>query len=941
MMPTERMPQESLSWMSRPLMGLTATAIRFPKLTLALALLGVIVSSWLTTTQLGFRTNRAELLSPKSDYHRRWLEYTKEFGDKEDVVIVVEGSNLDQVSAALDDLCRNIRQRKDLFGAVMHHTDAPKLRAKGLYQLQLDDLRQIDAFLNQFGGVLRGDWSQLSLGAMGRQMNAAASGGSERGRQQVLEAMRAELPRLVASLTAALGQEGGYKSPWPETSFAAGNTEPMSQRLVTDDGRLGFILLRLLEEDRQSFAQNKEAITVLRRYAAEAQRRFPGTKVGLTGLPIIEYDEMRSSEKSMSLATTLSFVGVLAVMVIAFGRLRHSLMAMIALLMAMVWACGCVSVTVGHVNILTIAFGSVLLGLGIDYGIYYVARYLQLRETTESTSEALIATAGSAGPGILTGALTAAIAFFAAGLTDFPGVAQLGVIAGGGVLLCWVAEAVVLPAMIRLFDRDGHTDILPTPLNMRFWMKPLFAFPRLTLVAAIGVTGVTILGMGHLRYDYNLLNLQPEGLESVELEHKLFNLTNRSAWFAVSLAKTAEEVEVRKAAFMKLPSIERVVEVASRLPRDAAQKRPLIEAIHQRLAQLPEHVPTIPVTPAAELQQMLAGAPMLLGGQAETAAGGLQALGEMLRQMPPEESQRRISSYQQALARDLHARLRTLQSVSNPEPPTTADLPSGVAERFIGRSGTYALQVFSKANVWEVGPMGQFVADIRSVDPEATGNPMQVYEASRQMKRSFELAAIYALCMVVPIVLLDFRRLNHTLLAALPVAVGLLQTLGLMGLLGIPLNQANMIVLPLTLGIGMESGINLIHDMRRQRGGYSGAGNAVIVGVVVNSLTTMVGFGALMVANHRGLQSLGRVLTLSMGCCLFCSLLLPNLLKIGRFYSAEGDNEAYDDEDWEDDEELDDDGYEDDGSLDEHQEPAIRIGDESDREDDRPLSYAA
>jgi len=163
------------------------------------------------------------------------------------------------------------------------------------------------------------------------------------------------------------------------------------------------------------------------------------------------------------------------------------------------------------------------------------------------------------------------------------------------------------------------------------------------------------------------------------------------------------------------------------------------------------------------------------------------------------------------------------------------------------------------------------------------------------------------LLMIVPVVLLDFRRLNHVLLAALPMAVGLLQTLGLMGLLDIPLNPANMIVLPLTLGIGMESGINLLHELRCQRGRYRGPGNAVMVAVVVNSLTTMVGFGALMIANHQGLQSLGRVLTISMGCCLFSALLLPNLLKLGRFEDSDAASADEDTEDDEPDYESDDD----------------------------------
>jgi len=129
----------------------------------------------------------------------------------------------------------------------------------------------------------------------------------------------------------------------------------------------------------------------------------------------------------MSFATFLSFAGVLAVIIVAFGGFRHGIMAMLTLLTGMLWACGAIALTVGYVSILSIAFGSILFGLGIDYGIYYVARYLQLRRETDSTTEAIAATAASTGPGVLTGAVTAALAFFAAGFTEFPGVSQLGI----------------------------------------------------------------------------------------------------------------------------------------------------------------------------------------------------------------------------------------------------------------------------------------------------------------------------------------------------------------------------------------------------------------------------------------------------------------------------------------------------------------------------------
>jgi len=922
-MPPERKPRADSSWIARPLQGLTRIVVRFPFLTLILGFAAAGGSIWLTVARLGFRTNRSELVSPESDYHRRWLAYTREFGDREDVVVVVEGKSRKQVIPALNAVQQAILRRADLFGAVLHETDAPALRAKGLYYLDTDDLRRIDGFLEQAAPILRGDWSSLNLGGMTQWMGAAMADGSESQQRQLAAALQSELPRIAAGLTAALSGAKAYKSPWPDVSPPKQLAEEAkSTRLISDDGRMGFILLRLLEEDRQSFAQNSGSIQTLRNIAADVQLRQRGVKIGLTGLPIIEYDEMRASEDSMSLATAISFFGVLAVMVVAFGALRHSIMAMTALVLSMFWACGGITLTIGYVNVLSIAFASILFGMGIDYGIYYIARYLQLRAETASTSEALVQTSGMVGPGILTGACTSAIAFSAAGLTDFPGVSQLGWIAGGGVLLCWLAESTMLPAMIRLIDADGAKHCLPTPLNLHFWLRPLFAFPTLSLGVAGAATVVVAAGMGHLYYDYNLLNLQPKGLECVELEHKLFNQSNHSAWFALSIADTPAEVAARKEKFLRLPSVERVVEAATKLPGETDQKQPIIQRIHRRVADLPDQAPTIPVTPPDQLERALAGAEAMLAAQPSAgveAVEGLRRLREALRQIPPDEYQRRVAAYQQMMAADLLSRLKALRDASNPEPPRLEDLPDSVRARYIGKSGRFLMQVYSKANIWEVEPMARFVREVRSVDPEATGNPMQVYEASREMKRSFEQAALYALAAIVPLVFFNFRRLNHTLLAALPMGLGLLQTLGLMGLLGIPLNPANMIVLPLTLGLGMDTGINLVYEMRNQRGRYRGAGNAVLVAVVVNTLTTMVGFGALMIATHQGLQSLGRALTIAMAFGMINSLLLPNLLVVGGFAGDRQDEAPRDDID---------DLYED-------------IDEDLSADDDASISYAA
>jgi hypothetical protein len=170
------------------------------------------------------------------------------------------------------------------------------------------------------------------------------------------------------------------------------------------------------------------------------------------------------------------------------------------------------------------------------------------------------------------------------------------------------------------------------------------------------------------------------------------------------------------------------------------------------------------------------------------------------------------------------------------------------------------------------------VHDVRSVDPKATGNPLQTYEASRQMKRSYEQAALYALAAIFALIYLDFRSLRHTLLAMLPVGLGMLLMFGLLGWLGEPLNPANMIVLPLILGIGVDDGVHIVHDYLRRKGPYRMSASTASA-ILITSLTTMVGFGSLMIASHRGLQSLGRVLTIGVTCCLFSSfVMLPAAL---------------------------------------------------------------
>jgi predicted RND superfamily exporter protein len=406
--------------------------------------------------------------------------------------------------------------------------------------------------------------------------------------------------------------------------------------------------------------------------------------------------------------------------------------------------------------------------------------------------------------------------------------------------------------------------------------------PRLVIAAGVGLTVVGVFGLHRLWYDYNLLNMQPRGLESVELEKKLLAECDQSMWYALSISGSREELLARKAQFLKLPSVERTEEIVSLLPGDHEVKQPLIAGINGRLANLPERPPLVGVDPLDELGGILAQAQELA---ARTPSGAqcarrLEQLRDALRRLPPAECYAKISQFQQQLAGDLLSRLHTLRSVSNPEPPELSDLPASLVSRFVGQNGKYLLKIYGRGDIWNMEALSRFVHEVRSVDVRATGNPLQTYECSLEMKRSYEHATLYSLIVIFGVLWFDFRNIKHVALAAFPQFMGIIVTFGLLGYLNVPLNPANLMAVPMILGIGVDYSVYVVHEYLEQKGRYRMSPGTAIA-VTVDSLTTMIGYGSLLIATHQGLQSLGRVLTLAVTFCTLMSIaVLPAFLAI-------------------------------------------------------------
>ena len=771
-------PADDESPLSQPLAWLIEQTLRAPAAVLWGAGLVALLAILISVNHLEFKSSRLDLLNPDSRYNQRWLAYLEEFGERDDAVVVVRSGEPAKVTAAIDDLSGELAAQPQWFESIFYRRDLSRIKAKGLHLMPTSQLR--------------------SLAAQLQPSQAIAAGGSH---------------SSATELTAGLAR-----------------LEP--QYLTAEEGRMGFVLLRLATPDDE-FARGSAAIGKLHKLIASVRSRHDGVWFGLTGMPIIEYDEMRISQWDMVWTNVASLAGCMLLFVAGYGGLRHAAIAAVVLLVGMAWSFGFATLAVGHLNILSSAFGIVLIGLGIDFGIHYVACYLRLRGVGTQTHPALVQAAAEVGPGVVTSGLTIAAAFFMAGLTQFTGVRELGIIAGGGILLCVVAALVVLPPLVLLIDQRFPLKQVPTILPVAGWFAWIHRRPGLVLPLAAVATAAALFGVTRLWYDHNLLHLQPTHVESVDIERQIFAGNQDSVWFAVSMCDSRQELKRRKALFQKLPTVARAEDIASLIPEADPERQKLVAQIHDTLVRIVDAPRTAsgPVVPASATRETL-----------------------------------------------LPDALKAVLDMSDPTPPTTSDLPRELADRYIGRSGKHLLKVYARGDIWDMDRLRDFVADVESVDPQITGHPVQTFYASQHMQMSYVYAGIYALLAVFALILLDFRSLRYSLLAMLPLAMGFLQMCGLIGWFGIPLNAANLIALPLLLGIGVDDGVHLVHEMRRQQGRFR-LNDSTAIAVILISTTTMASFSCLILARHQGLKSMGQVLTLGLVCCLSSSILVfPALL---------------------------------------------------------------
>jgi hopanoid biosynthesis associated RND transporter like protein HpnN len=637
---------------------------------------------------------------------------------------------------------------------------------------------------------------------------------------------------------------------------------------------------------------------VIRGVIADLKPDFPNVQAGVTGGPTLSNDEMVAAFEDSSVATVLAFALTLLVMLLAFWRVGKPLLMLGVLAVTLCWSMGIITLTVGHLTIFSVMFISIVIGIGIDYGIYFLFRYEEEIFLGRNLKEALQLTAARTGPGMLIGALTAGVTFYVLMLTDFRGIQELGFIAGTAILMAWLGMMTLFPALLAIVD--SHHAARPRNQAPRAHALERMHVPVLDRITGYPKTVLIVAGLGTLAslvaipwitFDYNLLNLQAKGTESVVWEKRILAATGRSGFNGLASAKTLEELRRKQEAFEKLPSVSDVDSVLRVIPDNQAEKIAIVKTFEPIVSPVrvgrssPVDIDRL-LRALGELERRLdifatEGGDKLPADLKDLRAK-TKALIKKLRTADREVAEPALTHLQSQLYRDFTSKFFDLQRNLNPRPVGLADVPEELQRKFIGSRGDFLIQIHPRVDIWEREGARTFVQELRSVDPNVTGAPIITYEAIGYMERAYYQGTLYAFVAVGVLSFLMIRRVRETLLALLPLVLALLWTIGLMRVFGIQFNMANVWGLPLIIGAASEFGLNVMlrYLEGRDHGGPLVA-RSTVMGVALSGVSTMVGFGSLLIARHQGIYSLGLLLTLGSACGLFAALVvLPVILRL-------------------------------------------------------------
>lgn len=842
-------------------------------LVIAVTVLLTGLSGWYTLSHLAIDTDTEDMLSAELPFRQDAMRLKQAFPQlSNNIVIVIDGDTADQADDAAIALARALRAQPALFGNIFDPRGDVYFRRNGLLFLDEDKLNDL---------VDRLAAAQLFIGKLSRDP-------SLRGLLGVLTlaldnsdkaVSSAELNRVLLAIAVAIkAEESGARHvlSWQSLLFGGATTIAERRRLIVVQPALNF---GSLQPAREAMAAIRAAAKQLRLTPAS------GVRLRLTGAAPLEQEELESVAEGMGLAGLISLTLVLVMLFVGLRSARLVGAVLLTLMMGLIWTAAFATLAVGRLNLISVAFAVLFIGLSVDFGIHFVLRVREEIALSGSGGAAMCRAANDVGGALALCAVAAAIGFFSFVPTDYVGLAELGVIAGSGMFIALFANLTILPACLAIVpprvERSPRKSVSGVKQTVAWQVRHARAIVTSASVLAIAA----LVFVPQARFDFDPLNLRDRSTESVQTLLDLMGHEASAPYTANILAE--DRVAARKLTekLSALRSVESVLSIDRFVPRDQEDKLAAIESAAILLLPSLQKEKLSPPNDEdrkrafAAFRRTVEKHRTVTGGQSGDQARPINRLATLLKRLDPGAID--LQSLERKLLTALSGRLAALQDSLEAAPVTRADVPADLRAWFVDERGRVRLEISPREDVRNPDRLRRFVNEIRGVALRATGSPVIIVEAGKAVVQAFVVAGLISVMLIGGLIIVLLRRVRDVLLVFAPLFLAALLTVATSVIFNLPFNFANVIVLPLLFGLGVASSIHFVLRQRTTNSLSSLLDTSTPQAILYSALTTIGSFASIALSSHPGTASMGVLLTIAITFTLLCTIVvLPALMAI-------------------------------------------------------------
>jgi hopanoid biosynthesis associated RND transporter like protein HpnN len=878
------------SLLSRALVAWVAAVQRHYRAVLGVTAITTVAVLAYTAFSLAFDTSHRALLSDDLPFWKEYNAFAEVFPIVDEAIfIVIDAETPTRAREAADALAERLIGEADLFPRVYVPGGGEFFTRHALLYLSVDELYDLADHLAAVQPMLAELARDRTLPGLVKILDTAVDAA-----ETDAELSENLIPIFDSVSFAARAVIEGYPRPISWTELLLERTLPgdSARRLIVVHPSLNYDLL----------LPAGEPMGAIRAAAADlGLDPAHGVTVRLTGNVALNYEEMVSVARGAVFAILGSFCLVAVILYVALGSARLVTCVLVTLLVGLIWTAGFATLVVGELNVVSIAFAVLFIGLGVDFGIHLAMRYAELLHRGSGHLGALEETAGGVGGSLVLCAVTTAIGFYAFLPTDYEAMVELGLISGTGMPISLIASLTVLPALLNAGEPSRARQSRPPP---RWFTVTLIPVAARHVWAVRGVA--VFLGAGslflipRLEFDINVARIRDPSMETTQTFEELLADSQNSPWTVDLLSDDLVSAEALAAEVRELDVVERAVTLMDYVPEDQEEKMEILADLTFFVPAPASFGAAQPDPPVADqilalraLRDLL-DAPWIVAGDAGRSDSARRARWQIERFLARlekiERQEEALESFQESLLGSLQDQMLLLWKALEPDTVDLAALPVALRERMVAADGSARVEVLPREDLNDDEALARFVDGVRAVAPQTTGSAVSVLEWARATVASVREALALAVIAVALVIFLLWRRIADVVLVLVPLLLASLLTCATAVLIDLPVNFVNIVVMPLLLGIGVDSGIHLVHRHRiaQQADPDSWAGENLLStstaqAVLFSALTTMASFGNLALASHRGLASLGVFLLIGITYMLLCNLvLLPALIDSRR-----------------------------------------------------------